>query len=96
MLQVKAKGTSDFLIKLRKELPESKRKNLEIRYFNNVPLYCSIIRVDDEFFVCNYLSSTPSNDSPFFKIEKGSCSWFPKYEFEFESVWKSAIIANKD
>lgn len=90
MLKTKIKNVAQALNNIREKLPENKKKNLELRTFKNVPLYGSLVRVDDKYYSSPYLCSTASNNSPLFSITGSYKSWPKTYEAEFTSVWNSS------
>src|SRR5262249_27792749 len=61
------------LASIRLRLSDEKRKLLQLRVFDRVPLYCSILRVDDQYFITPYLQSAASRNCPLFTL-RGNCS----------------------
>lgn len=80
----------DRLERIRASLPESKRQYLELRTFTNIPLYCSLLRIDDKYLITPYLQSVASRNSPLFVINGRSGPWAIAYDREFETLWISS------
>ena len=49
---------------------------------------CMIVRIDEEMFVGNYLTSTVGNEIPGMQIRRQKDGLFEKYCTEFEAAWK--------
>jgi hypothetical protein len=92
MLSKKLDPVCSRLKKIKDSLEESKKNNLQLRVFTKIPLYCSIIRIDDTFFVNQYLQSTSSRNSPLLVIENANTPWAITYDREFDFIWNSAIV----
>ena len=72
------------------ELPEDKKYLLQVREFKDNPLYCSITRIDEHYFVTPYLSSSGSEGSPMLNIMGTQQPWGQRYMSEFEIIWGSS------
>lgn len=68
----------------------SNRDLLQVRVFERVPLYCSVLRVDDRYFVTPYLQSAAARTAPLLILEDKSLPWTSAYHNEFETVWETA------
>lgn len=75
---------------IRDQLSMDKKNLLEIRTFSHVPLYCSLLRVDDRYFVTPYLHSVASRNSPLLVLQGPTSPWAITYSREFEQLWASA------
>jgi hypothetical protein len=62
-----------------------------VRYFDHVPLYCSLITIDDSCFVNQYLFSASSDNSPFYCVRGIHAAWPKLYAHEFDTIWNLAI-----
>ncbi len=71
-------------------LPEEKKDSFQVRQFKNVPLYFSILRIDDSILVNHYFCSTNSENSPLLHLKGLSSTWTRMYLNEFETIWKKA------
>jgi hypothetical protein len=73
-------------------LTEAKRRRFidGIRLAHESVIYCMIIRIDEQMFLCNYLSSIVGNETPGMQIRKQrSAGLFAKYAREFKEAWKN-------
>lgn len=80
------------LVAILKRLPAERRSLLQVREFDRVPLYCSILRVDDKYLITNYLQSAASRNSPLLMLRDSKSPWATAYSREFEMVWELASI----
>lgn len=80
------------LAAIRARLPPDKRGLLQIRQFERVPLYCSILRADDTYLITPYLQSAASRNSPLLALRGNSSAWVAAYSREFEMVWAAASV----
>lgn len=78
------------LTDIRSRLPAEKRDHLKIRLFERMPLYCSVLRVDDRYLVTPYLQNAASRNAPLLTISGRNTPWAIAYDREFEVVWSSA------
>ncbi|MEW8300241.1 MAG: hypothetical protein AB2712_15500 [Candidatus Thiodiazotropha sp.] len=72
------------------ELPENKKHLIQVREFEDVPLYCAITRVDELFYVSPYLYSASSDGSPMLKVRGARSPWGQRYIKEFETIWENS------
>lgn len=91
MLKEKLAAMRRFLTAIRDQLPEAKRHLFQVRYFDHVPLYCSIVAIDDRCFVNQYLFSASSDNSPFYCVRGSRGAWPKLYAHEFNSVWNLSV-----
>jgi hypothetical protein len=72
-------------------------KGFEVHY-QDIPLYNSIFRFDNEMLVTPHLFATPGSSAPLFHLRKlGSNGLFDRFASHFENVWattKAAAWAN--
>lgn len=90
LLLEKAARTKKLLLKIKAKLPSNKKRKLQIRYFADHPLYCSIIRSDDDYYVSNYMYSVGSVDCPFIHLSGSNSLWCKTYQKEFDAVWRNS------
>lgn len=63
--------------------------NLEIRY-QDVPLYNSVFRFDDQMLVTPHLHATPGSSAPMLRLRRlGPNGLFSRFAGHFESVWST-------
>lgn len=87
MLQDKVSETTKMLLSIRDELPEKLRRNFEIRFFEDVPLYFSYTRIDNKILIGHYFTSTGSQESPVSELANPEGRWFRLHSHEFKSIW---------
>lgn len=90
LLLEKAGQTKKLLLNIKKDLPKNRKSKLQVRYFSDHPLYCSIIRADDNYYISNYLYSVGSVDCPFIHLKGEKSIWCLTYQKEFEAVWQNS------
>ena len=88
-IQSKIKVLCRFLAGVRNALPENMRGLLQVRFFDQVPLYFGYLRVDERFFVTQYMLSANSGSSPMYCLENLNAAWPKAYAREFEAIWRS-------
>ena len=93
MLRDKLSVSIDFFIGIRQRLPENLRAKLEIRCFGQTPLYCGLVRIDDRFYVTQYLHNASSDNSPFYCVHGMDKDWPKTLEREFAELWDAAQSA---
>lgn len=76
---------------VRDRLPSGRKDNFQVRQFTNVPLYFSILRVDDNVIINQYLFSTTSENSPLMHLRGIYQKWTQIYIKEFDTIWKMAV-----
>jgi hypothetical protein len=89
MLSGKLEHVYQTLRNIRAELPPDRKRNLQVKLYRHVPLYCSILRIDDRYYVNQYLFSASSENSPLFCVEDGGV-WSTTYSQEFATIWKTS------
>lgn len=90
LLMPKIKEVDEKLHLLRTHLPDDKKHLFEIKTFTHVPLYCSVLRIDDRYFVTPYLQSIESRNSPLLILEGRSSTWAQIYHTEFDVIWRDS------
>jgi len=91
MLKKKLRVVEEFLKKIHDRLPEESRELFEVRRFRHVPLYFSVLSVDDRCYVTQYLFSADSGNSPFFCVRGAQAAWPKAFKLEFDTVWKESV-----
>ena len=87
MLSKKLEIVFKFLTDIHNALSTDLKGHLRVRVFSHVPLNCSLLRIDNRFYVTQYLCNTSSDNSPFIEL-KGSDGFWPRaYSQEFKSIW---------
>jgi hypothetical protein len=76
---------------IRDKLQPEKQRLLEVRVFSDHHLYCSMLQVDEKYFVTSYLHTVGSKSAPFVILEGLSSPWAITYGREFNTIWASAI-----
>lgn len=89
-LTTKLEEVCKLLLAVQERLPKAKKKNFQIRQFKNVPLYFSLLRIDDNVFINQYLFSANSDNSPLLHLKGLAADWTSIYLKEFETIWKMA------
>ena len=84
------------LTRLFKELPAEIRPRLQIRLFKHVPLYSSVLRVDDTTYWCPYLCSNQAQNCPLLTLHGKSKGWSKILEHEFQSVWNFSQLLSEN
>lgn len=84
------------LSKIRVSLPQELRSSLQVRLFNRVPLYCSIVRIDDVIYWSPYLCSNQAQNCPLLIVKGRTSGWGQLLEHEFQSVWNFATPVQDD
>jgi hypothetical protein len=92
ILKSKLAVSLDFFTDIARRLPQSHRNYFQVRCFCDTPSYCALVRVDDRFFVTQYLHSSSSDNSPFFCVHGMEKDWPRVYEREFEQIWAEARL----
>jgi hypothetical protein len=65
---------------------------LELRY-QDVPLYNSVFRFDDEMFVTPHLYGTPGHSAPLIHLRRlGSDGLFARFAGHFDKVWDHSVV----
>ena len=77
---------------IRNLLPDQDKSNLQIKLFENCPLYCSMIRVDTRYLVTPYMFSAGSRGCPLYEIDGSDSPWARSFDREFRTIWTSAFI----
>lgn len=75
------------LWEIHQKLPEEFKSRFQVRLFSHVPLYCSILRVDDKYFVTQYLFSATSDGSPLYCVKGKDTTWPKIFSQEFKTIW---------
>ncbi len=75
---------------IRLKLPEEKREHFQVKLFSHIPLYCSIVRVDDRYFITQYLFSAASDSCPLYCIKGRDAAWPKIFAQEFAAIWDSS------
>ena len=75
---------------IRAKLGQDNKELLDVRVFRRFPLYCSVLRVDDRYFVTPYLQSVASRNSPLICIHGTRSPWAISYAREFEYIWNDS------
>lgn len=75
---------------IRNKLPEDKKEHFQVRLFSQIPLYCSILRVDDRYFITQYLFSAASDSCPLYCVKGTDTAWPKAFSQEFTTIWDSA------
>jgi hypothetical protein len=71
-------------------------QGFELRY-QDVPLYNSIFRFDDEMFVTPHLYATPGSSAPLLHLRRlGPNGLFYRFETHFNSIWAATSPVSKD
>jgi len=91
MLKEKLAAMRRFLTGIHDQIPEEKRHLFQVRYFDHVPLYCSLIAIDDRCFVNQYLFSASSDNSPFYCVRGADAAWPKLYSHEFDAIWSLSV-----
>jgi hypothetical protein len=90
MLTEKLRIVFGLLRNMRQALPDHLKDNLQARIFSHVPLNCSLTRVDDRFYITQYLCSTSSENSPFLSLKGSEGAWPRALTQEFKSIWDAS------
>lgn len=90
MLQQKLEQVEKFARAIRDQLPADQKHSFQVRVFTGTAGYCSILRLDDRWYITHYLSSRSSDDSPLSCASGSDTSWPTAYRGEFEAVWRDA------
>jgi hypothetical protein len=65
--------------------------SLELRY-QDVPLYNSVFRFDDEMFVTPHLYGTPGHSAPLMHLRRlGPGGLFARFAGHFDKVWEHSV-----
>ena len=96
LLETKLSEVHRRLRRLRENLPEEFRHNLQVREFCEVPLYCAVTRVDERCLVTPYLHTVPSDGSPLLSLRDSNLPWMRRYIDEFERIWEISDDVFKD
>ncbi|MCU1267151.1 MAG: hypothetical protein JWM21_3469 [Acidobacteria bacterium] len=75
------------LWEVHQRLPDESKSRFQVRTFSHVPLYCSILRVDDQHFVTQYLFSSSSDSSPLYCVRGKDAAWPKIFAQEFTAIW---------
>jgi hypothetical protein len=78
------------ITKARLSLSLALQDKLQLRSYSHVPLYCAFVRVDERWYVTQYLFSRSSDECPLICIRGEESNWGGVYADEFEFIWKSA------
>lgn len=78
------------LTAIRSSIAADKQGRLQVKLFTRVPLYCSLLRVDDQYLVTPYLQSVGSRNSPLICIQGDESPWAITYAREFDAIWNTA------
>ncbi len=89
MLKVVESSLKEFY-RIRCLLPETDQEFLELRAIRDTNIYCSILRVDDELLVAEYLYHCRGTRAPCFHIAGEGTAFFEIYTEEFERMWQRA------
>jgi hypothetical protein len=90
MLDEKIGKMEALLRSIRNLVPDDKIELFEVRRFEHAPLYCSIVRTDETWYITHYLFSRPSDDCPLIAVHGEDTEWGARYQEEFEEIWKDA------
>jgi hypothetical protein len=75
------------LWEIHQRLPEEFKSRFQVKLFSHVPLYCSILRVDDQHFITQYLFSSSSDSSPLYCVKGRDAAWPKTFSQEFTTIW---------
>ncbi|MFN2243546.1 MAG: DUF5919 domain-containing protein [Anaerolineae bacterium] len=89
-MESEIKATLVRLAQDRKTLPESARKNLEVRLTNYSVHPAQIIRADDRTIVATYLAGKGGSPSPTMQLRGTETAYFQKYVDQVEILWERA------
>jgi len=89
-LTEKIKAVCKLLNKVHERIPSHLKENFQVRQFKNAPLYFSILHVDDNVFLNQYLFSANSDNSPLFRMKGNYQKWPRIFIHEFETIWNVA------
>ena len=96
ILKNKLAVSIQFFLDIQRSLPAEHHDSLQVRCFDHIPLYCGLVRVDDRFFVTQYLYSASFDNSPFYCAHGMERDWPRTLEKEFEQIWQEAKPALQD
>ncbi len=96
ILKDKLTVSIQFFLDIQRSLPAEYQGHLQVRCFDHIPLYCGLVRIDDRFFVTQYLYSASSDNSPFYCAHGMERDWPRTLEKEFEQIWHEAKPALRD
>ena len=101
VLTEKLKAVCKLLEKVHQRIPPPLKDSFKVRQFKNVPLYFSILHVDDNILINQYLFSSSSDNSPLFRMKGTYQKWPQLFIKEFETIWDmadelSCAVVSKD
>lgn len=90
LLDGKLVAMQNALNKVYQRVPATLDDRLQVRSYSHVPLYCAFVRVDDRWYVTQYLFSRSSDECPLICVRGAETDWGTAYADEFDFIWKSA------
>lgn len=78
------------------ELIGDQKNNIQLRCIKIGITEMQIIRVDDKIYVTPYLYSMNTSDSPLFVCKERKNGYYPKYQYEFNELWKLNESQNEE
>jgi len=95
ILAAKLEASIKFFRAIQNSLPADLRGKIEIRCFSHTPSYCGIVRIDNRFYITQYLTSASSDNAPFYCVYGTEKDWPRAMEREFEEVWRAATVVDE-